>query len=150
MPNVIVTNTNEDAYERRFDGKLHSFPPNVPQTITEEAAAYLFGYGQDDATKKRIMTRNGWLRSGAPGMVEGGPDWAQKRLGAFIFKKAPEDAPAPKKAKVITKGVEEAVKRKAAGINAMSELADAGGNNKAAHRSTLTLPGKAERQSPAA
>ena len=56
MPNVTVTNKNKEAYSRRFDGELYEFQPNVPVTITEDTAAYLFASPMLDASNSAIYS----------------------------------------------------------------------------------------------
>lgn len=107
--NVSVTNKNAESYARKFDGKLYTFPPGEAVVIPVEAAQYLFAYNQGDAERQKIMIRNGWQRNGQPGVGEGTPAWAQKKLGNFIFKKAPDEAPPAKPEKVVTEGVKAAV-----------------------------------------
>lgn len=114
--NVSVTNKNEEAYSRKFDGKLYEFPSGVAVVIPDVAAQYLFAYGQGDAERQKILIRNGWQQNGQPGMAEGGPMQAAKRLANFVFKKAPEDAPKAKPEKVVTEGVKQAVAAKGARV----------------------------------
>lgn len=112
--NVSVTNKNKEPYGRKFDGKLYEFPVGEAVVIPVVAAQYLFAYGQTDAERDKILVRNGWQKNGMPGLAEGGPAAAKKRLSNFIFKKAPENAPPEKPAKIVTEGVKQALARKAA------------------------------------
>lgn len=143
MANVTVINKNGEAWSRRFDGTFYEFKPDVPVTLPEDAAAYLFAYGKTDAERQRIVVRNGWQKNGFPGDPSG-PDMAMKRLQNFIFKAAPEDAPPPKKEKKVASGTvaAKAPERAPTGVGAMSDLADAGGNRVGTPRETIHLPGK--------
>lgn len=140
MPNVIVTNKNDDAYCRKFDGKLYEFEPGKAVTIPEAAAAYLFAYGKTDADRQRIVVRNGWQKNGIQ-TDPWGPKAAMKRLQNFVFNAAPEE-PAAKKPE---KKIAPSQLKQPGGINAMSELADANGLRKPdaprASGGTLHLPG---------
>lgn len=146
MPNVAVTNKNDEPYARKFDGKLYEFPCGKEVTIPDYVAAYLFAYGKTDADRQKIVVRNGWQQNGNPGDPYG-PEFAMKRLQKFIFKSAPDDAAVPKKAKVVVPGTLAAPKaaRAPGGINAMSDLVDESGNRKrdvgAVSRETIHLPG---------
>ena len=145
MPNVVVTNKNDEAYSRKFSGEPYEFKPGVPVTITDVAAAYLFGYGRDEAVRRKILVRNGWQQNGIDGDPFG-PVHAMKRLQNFVFKAAPDDPVRPKPEKKLAPATKAA--REAGGINAMSPGVDAGGN-KITVRETLHLPGKTGPNSPA-
>lgn len=114
MGTVTVTNKNEDEYQRKFDGELYKFPSKEPVTIPEVAAAYLFGYGQDEEARKKIVIRNGWQKNGMPGDPSG-PEAAMKRLKNFIFKKGPEPEAQKKPEKQVAPS-----QRAPTGINAIS------------------------------
>lgn len=159
--NVSVTNKNDEPYSRKFDGKLYEFPVGQAVVIPVIAAQYLFAYGMEDADRQKILVRNGWQRNGLPGMAEGGPQQAMKRLQNFVFKAADSDAPAAKPAKVVTEGVKRAVEAKLArvpgGIGAISAHAKDDGKTilprppaaGATGANTLRLPGKAAPLAPA-
>lgn len=118
MGTVVVTNKNEEAYARKWDGELFSFPPGDPVTIPEAAAMYLFGYGGTDAVRAQILVRNGWQRNGVD-TDPFGPVFAMKKLRNFIFKKGPEDAPKAKPEKKLAP-MHQQGKREPGGINAFS------------------------------
>lgn len=147
MGNVAVTNGNKEAYSRPFDGKVYTFKPDVPEIVSEDAAAYLFAYGKSDADRKKILIRNGWQKNGLAG-DEFGPDKAMKRLQAFVFKAAPDDEkpakPSKKLAPATVEMLKEKEKRVPTGVNALTPGLEATGgmvHNKG--NSTLHLPGKA-------
>lgn len=144
MKNVVVTNKNTEAYSRKFDGKLYSFPTDEPVIVPEGAAGYLFGYGLGEADRARILIRNGWQKNGVSGDPFG-PDTAMKRLQNFVFKSAPDDAPRLKPEKKIAPGTAEIKKnREMTGVNAVSpDLIATGGmvHNKGGP-ATIHLPNK--------
>lgn len=61
----------------KYDGQTYEFVPGVTTAISEEAAAHIFGYGEDD--KKRALHRLGWVNWG--GQLEEGLE----RLNEFQF-----------------------------------------------------------------
>jgi hypothetical protein len=160
--NVSVTNKNDEDYARKFDGKLYEFPVGKAVVIPDVAAQYLFAYGQDDAARQKILVRNGWQKNGAPGLAEGGPIAAMKRLQNFVFKAAPDDEPRAKPSKVVTEGVKQAVAagkqaRVPGGIGAISAHAKDDGRTilprpaaSGATGGTIHLPGKAAPLAPPA
>lgn len=152
MGNVAVTNGNKEVYSRQFDGKLYTFKPDVPEIVSEDAAAYLFAYGKTDADRKKILIRNGWQKNGLPG-DDFGPEKAMKRLQAFVFKAAPDDEKPAKPSKKLAPATVEMLKEKRTptGVNAVTPGLEATGgmvHNKGGN--TLHLPGKsAQRPQPA-
>ncbi len=138
MSEVIVTNKNEQPYSRKYDGTLFKFAPGEPVTIPEDAAAYLFGYGQTDEDRARIVIRNGWQKNGIPDDPEG-PEAAMGRLKNFIFRKGPEPKAAEKPEKKIAPS--QKLERVPTGINAVSPEARDDGRT-ILPRSPVRIPGK--------
>ena len=136
MSTVVVTNKNEEAYSRKFDGDLYSFPPGEAVTIPESAAAYLFGYSLTDDDRKKIVVRNGWQKNGMPG-DPAGPEAAMKRLHNFTFRKGPEPKATEKPAKKV---LPEQQGRVMTGINAVNPKAKDDGKT-ILPRSMVRLPG---------
>lgn len=134
MSTVVVINKNKEPYTGRYDGENYTFPPGDAVTVPEETAAFLFGYGQDDARRQRIIIRNGWQKNGIPG-DDDGPEAAKKRLANFVFKRGPEPEPAPMKEKQLLPQ-----HRAMTGINAVSPEAKDDGKT-ILPRSAVRLPG---------
>lgn len=97
---VVVTNTGEQTFARRFDGASYEFPPGQAVTISEDAARHIFGFGGSDEDRQRILIRNGWQRTSGAGDPLG-PEAAKKRLAAFKFGMAPSAPPPPKPKKSV-------------------------------------------------
>ena len=96
-PSFRVPSRNAEAFSRRFDGELFSFPPGERVSVPEDAAAYIFAYGQNDAARARVLIRNGWQRNGALDLPA-----ALERLHKFVFNQAPPAAaPAKPQKKVL-------------------------------------------------
>lgn len=87
--NVTVTNRGEEAFVGRFDGVSYAFPCGESVVIPARAAQFLFAYGMTDADRKRALIRNGWHTTSDPTDPHG-PAAAEKRMRAFVFKKAPD------------------------------------------------------------
>ncbi len=133
MGTVIVTNRNEEPYERRYDGEMYAFPPGEAVTIPDLAAVYLFGYGGTEADRRRIVIRNGWQLNGVKGNPHG-PDAAMKKLSNFVFKKGPDAKGREKpEKKTVSSG------REMTGINAVSPRVKDDGKTIVPH--TVRLPG---------
>jgi len=61
----------------KYDGQNYEFRPGEVTAISNEAAAHIFGYGEDD--KKRALHRLGWVNWG------GQLDEGLEKLGSFVF-----------------------------------------------------------------
>lgn len=98
---VVVTNRNAEAFERRYDGTLYAFPPGERVQIPIQAATYLFGYGGTDVQRAKILVRNGWQRSSMKTAPDG-PEAAAAILQNFVFNAAePVQAPVKREKKVL-------------------------------------------------
>lgn len=53
-----ITNKNEFTFTGRFDGKDYRFPAGKTVSCPDDAAAHIFGVGQQDKTA--VLSRNGW------------------------------------------------------------------------------------------
>ena len=73
---IGVKNLGE-SFAGRFDGKDYKFPAGQVTTLSEDAAAHIFGFGVED--KSRVLARNGWATTSAR------MDVALKRLEQFQF-----------------------------------------------------------------
>jgi hypothetical protein len=54
-----VKNNGKETLKARFDGKDYEFKPGVTLAVSDDAAAHIFGYGEDN--KDRALHRLGWL-----------------------------------------------------------------------------------------
>lgn len=133
---LIVTNKGAEAYSGRFDGKEYEFPVDAPVTVPETVAAFLFGYGRNDAYRHTILVRNGWERNGMPNDPFG-PVQAMKRLQSFVFKAAPESKKADAPPQV-------SLKREMTGVNAISPNAKDDGKTILPRSNTLHVPSFAD------
>lgn len=99
MASVSVSNRGE-RFVGRFDGREFVFENMEAVVISDRAAAFFFGYQQNDATRAKVLVRNGWQRNSDPASPEG-PDAAKKRLQSFVFRAAVEEERAKPQAKVL-------------------------------------------------
>jgi hypothetical protein len=60
---VRVTYRGREAFVGRFDGIDYEFDPETTIILGHDAAAHIFGYGQDRDGKIKSFARNGWMSS---------------------------------------------------------------------------------------
>lgn len=59
---IRVVNNNDETVRGRYDGKDYVFKKGKPTDITLEAAAHIFGFGEENKTQALNML--GWLTPG--------------------------------------------------------------------------------------
>lgn len=87
MGSVFVTNKNDFVHTDRFDGEEFVFPPNVPVSISVEAAQHMLGFNLVD--KSETLSRLGWAMKYDPEtkIIGDDPDGVHK-LANFVFDEA--------------------------------------------------------------